>query len=68
MKEIEWPKILLRSLGFGNLTILFGAGATYDLGFPLWGELIDNIYTDLKSGMSPEQQEEIKEFIKTKDY
>ena len=47
MNQIEWPKILLRSLGFGNLAILFGAGATYDLGFPLWEQLIKNIYTDL---------------------
>ena len=68
MNQIEWPKILLRSLGFGNLAILFGAGATYDLGFPLWEQLIKNIYTDLKSSMSPQQQEEIEEFIKIKDY
>ena len=68
MNKIEWPKILLRSLGFGNLAILFGAGATYDLGFPLWGELIDKIYQDLKPSMSSNQQKEIEEFIKIKDY
>ncbi|PNW62184.1 hypothetical protein ACZ99_14195 [Lactobacillus sp. ATCC 15578] len=41
--ENKWPRNLLSGLESHNLTIFFGAGVAKELGFPLWGEFINDL-------------------------
>lgn len=65
---IKWPKTLVRGLAYDNLTILFGAGVPHELNFPLWDELIDKIYNDNNNTLGEVENNEVNQYIKSKDY
>lgn len=64
----KWPKTLLRSLAYNNLTIFFGAGVPYELGFPLWGELLTNLQKELEHNLSDNISSELQRYIQSNDY
>lgn len=64
----NWPKTLLRGLAYDNLTIFFGAGIPCEFNLPLWNELVDKLFEEMKSSLSAEEQAEFKDFVKVKDY
>ena len=64
----NWPKTLLRGLAYENLTVVFGAGIPYEFGFPLWGQLIDKIISELDNKLNDDEKKELEEYTKTKDY
>ncbi|WP_311154268.1 SIR2 family protein [uncultured Streptococcus sp.] len=66
--KVKWPKLLLRSIAYNNLAVLFGAGIPNEFGFPLWGTLIDELNEEFKVEFNSEQEEELNNYISNNDY
>lgn len=61
-----WPKNILKGLSTHNLTIFFGAGVTKELGYPLWGEFIDELENEVT--ISEESKSMLPSFKKQNKY
>jgi NAD-dependent SIR2 family protein deacetylase len=52
------PDDLIERLEDGDLAIFAGAGVSKNIGLPLFGELVDQVYEHLSQKMQPEEQQE----------
>lgn len=68
MTNIVWPRILLRGIAHQNLNILFGAGLGVEFGFPLWDNLIKNIFNDVEYKLTESNKKEFCSLMNSHDF